>query len=273
MTNSTPYTLDGGSFSVLENATFTGEGLMDAVKPGEKRLLSYAADLALLVDAKQDPAGPERVTSVRIAKGVMIFQREYRETRTYTVRNQDVKARMLVVEHPNRPGWQLVGTTKPDETAPSVYRFRVPVAATSSATLRVDEVRPVESTYQVSAVTDEQLTLFVSQRTLTPEVEQALRAVMAKKAEIAAVGSEISAFNGETSQIARDQDRLRENLKALKGSAEEKNLVTRYTRQLDAQETRLDQIKRELVDREAKQKKLQGELDTLVQALSFDGRK
>jgi hypothetical protein len=273
VTNTTPFTLDGGSFSVLEDATFTGEGLMDAVKPGEKRLLSYAADLALLVDTKQDPSGPERVSSVRIARGVMIFQREYRDKRTYTVRNQDAKTRMLVVEHPNRPGWKLVSTTKPDETAPSVYRFKVPVAAKSTATLAVEEIRPVESTYQVSAVTDDQLTQFVSQRTLTPEVEQALRAVMAKKAEMAAVAAEINARNSETNQIFQDQERLRENLKALKGSAEEKNLVTRYTRQLDEQETRLDLIKREIADREAKRRVLQGELDTLVQALSFDGRK
>ena len=93
LTNATPYTLDGGAFSVLEEATFTGEGLMDPVKPGEKRLLSYAADLALLVDARQDAADPERVTSLRIARGVMIMQRELREKRTYTVRNEDSKAR------------------------------------------------------------------------------------------------------------------------------------------------------------------------------------
>jgi len=273
ITNSTPYTLDGGSYSVLEQATFTGEGLMDAIKPGEKRLLSYAADLALLVDMKQDSAGPERVSTVRIAKGVIVFQREYRDKRTYTVRNEDAKSRVLVIEHPNRAGWKLVGTAKPDETAPSVYRFRVPVASKSTATLAVEEVRPVESIYQVSAVTDEELKLFSSQRALTPEVEQALRVIMSKKAEIATVASEINARNNESTQIFRDQERLRENLKALKGSAEEKNLVTRYTRQLDEQETRLDVIKRDIATLETKRKGLQSELDVLIQALSFDGRK
>ncbi|MEI6668158.1 MAG: hypothetical protein WCP29_08375 [Acidobacteriota bacterium] len=272
LTNTTPFTLDGGSFSVLEAATFTGEGLVEAIKPGEKRLLSYAADLALLVDAKQDSVGPERVSSVRIARGVMIFQREYRDKRTYAVRNEDAKARMLVIEHPNRSGWKLVSAVKPDETAPSVYRFRVPVAAKSSATLLVEEVRPVESSYQVSSVTHDQIAVFVSQRTLTPEIEQALRAVIAKKGEIASVTTDVNARNDETTQVFKDQERLRENLKALKGSAEEKNLVTRYTRQLDEQETRLDAIKREIADLEAKRRKLQGELDAMVQALSFDGR-
>ncbi len=51
--NTSDLTLDGGSFNVLEGDAFAGEGLMDAIKPGEKRLLSYAADLGVLVDAKQ----------------------------------------------------------------------------------------------------------------------------------------------------------------------------------------------------------------------------
>ena len=79
--NATANTLDGGAFSVLEDGTFTGEGLMDAVKPGERRLLSYASDLALLVDSRQEAPEPERVTSVRIARGVMVIQREYRDNR------------------------------------------------------------------------------------------------------------------------------------------------------------------------------------------------
>ena len=36
--------------------------------------------------------------------------------------------------------------------------------------------------------------------------------------------------------IDKDQGRLRENMKALKGSPEEKALLQRYTKQLDSQE-------------------------------------
>jgi hypothetical protein len=241
------------------------------VKPGEKRLLSYAADLALLVDAKQDAAGPERVTSLRISRGVMVVQRELREKRTYTIRNEDTKARTLVIEHPNRAGWKLTSAVKPDETAPNAYRFRVQAPPRASASLVVEEQRQLSSSYQVTSVTDDQLALLVQQRALTPEVEQALRAVMAKKAELAAVNGEIGARKQETDQIFRDQERLRENLKALKGSAEERSLVGRYTRQLDEQETRLDAIRREIADREARRAKLQAELDAMIQSLPAGG--
>lgn len=271
LTNSTPFTLDGGSISVLEDATFTGEGLLDPVKPGEKRILSYASDLALLVDVKSEASTPERVTRVRIARGLLITQREYRDKRTYTVRNEDSKARTLVIEHPNRGGWQLLSTTKPDETAPNVYRFKVPVAPKSTASLTVDEMRAAETTYRVSNVDDTQLALLVQQQALTPEAEQALRSVLAKKNEIAVVAAEIETRNAEVRQIFEDQGRLRENLKALGGRTEEKSLVARYTRTLDEQENRLAALKREIAEREGRRQKLQAELDALVQGLAFGG--
>lgn len=154
--------------------------------------------------------------------------------------------------------------TKPEETAPSAFRFRVQVAATSTATLTVEEMRPAETTYQVANLNDDQVALFVRQRALSPEAEKALRAVLAKKAEIAAVAGEISARNAEVERIFKDQERLRENLKALGTRAEERTLVSRYTRQLEEQETRLDALTREIAEYEARRKQLQGELERMI---------
>jgi hypothetical protein len=49
----------------------------------------------------------------------------------------------------------------------------------------------------------------------------------------------------ELDAINRDQGRIRENMKTLKGSAEEKDLVQRYTRQLNSQEDRLATLNKE----------------------------
>ena len=88
--NTSDLTLDGGSFNVLEGDAFAGEGLMDPVKPGEKRLLSYAADLGVLVDAKQK-ADNQRVTKVIIAHGTMTQSTQERQENTYTIRNRDAR--------------------------------------------------------------------------------------------------------------------------------------------------------------------------------------
>jgi hypothetical protein len=47
--NKSKLTLDAGSFSIFESGEFAGEGLLDPIHPGEKRLLSYAADQAVRV--------------------------------------------------------------------------------------------------------------------------------------------------------------------------------------------------------------------------------
>jgi hypothetical protein len=50
--------------------------------------------------------------------------------------------------------------------------------------------------------------------------------------------------------IVDDQNRLRENMKALRGSPEEKALLQRYTKQLDDQETRLDSLRKKIQETE-----------------------
>src|SRR6266849_2784280 len=125
--NASSLTLDGGSFSVLDSNTFAGEGLMEAIKPGERRLLSYATDLGLLVDTKLD-SGRERVTRVRIYRGTMTTTSEEREKKTYIVRNEDTTPRTLVIEHPARPEWKLAEDgPNPEEKALGLYRFRMSV--------------------------------------------------------------------------------------------------------------------------------------------------
>jgi len=54
--NTSGMTLDAGSFNVLDEGTFAGEGMLDAVRPGEKRLISYAADPALRIQVEEQSA-------------------------------------------------------------------------------------------------------------------------------------------------------------------------------------------------------------------------
>jgi len=56
----------------------------------------------------------------------------------------------------------------------------------------------------------------------------------------------------ELKAIFDDQQRLRENMKSLKGTAEEKALTQRYTQQLNEQENRLEVLRKEKEQLEAK---------------------
>ena len=59
-------------------------------------------------------------------------------------------------------------------------------------------------------------------------------------------------------------------MKALRGGAEEKQLLQRYTRQLDQQETRLETLQAEMARATADVERVRKELAALISTVSFD---
>ena len=108
LTNASGLTLDGGSMAIVDANAFAGEGLIESLKPGERRLVSYASDLAVLVGVRSAGA-PTRISRVRVRDGILMQDSEERATWTYSVRNEDATSRTVVIEHPTRDGWKLDG--------------------------------------------------------------------------------------------------------------------------------------------------------------------
>jgi hypothetical protein len=269
LTNTSGLTLDGGSFSVLEEETFAGEGIFDPIRPGEKRLVSYATDLELGVGSSAASA-PQRVTRVRISHGVITQVSEVRENKTYTFRNEESTPRIVIVEHPVRPDYELRGAARPEETTAGWMRFRVHVEPKQTATLTIEESRSVETTVALTNIADNQVDLFVRERSVNKTVEDALRRILTQKKAIDDLDQQTSAREEEAMKIFDDQQRLRENMKALKGSADEKALLQRYTRQLGDEEDRLETLRKGSQQLEAQHEAAQAELDRLIENLSLD---
>jgi hypothetical protein len=267
--NSSGLTLDSGTFNIIDNNTFAGEGLIDPLKPQERRLLSYAVDQGVRVEhANRLENRP--VTRVQITHGVMIQRQEQRDHQTYTIRNTDSEAREVVIEHPVRQGWKLPADLKPEETSASFYRFRVTAKPNDTATLKVDEVKPLETRYALSNITNAQIALWTNENLIKPETLQALQKIIQQKNEIAGLEREIESRKAQISSIDQDQQRLRENMKALKGSPEEKALLQRYTRELNEQEDKLQAVRTEIAAREQQRDKSREQLDKMMQEMTLD---
>jgi len=269
--NTSGETLDGGTFNILEQDSFAGEGIMDMVHPGERRLLSYAADKAVHV-ARGDEGGARTTTRVTIVKGMMTIYREQRDVTTYTIRNADSAPRQVIVEHPIRSGWKLTGSAKPEESGATHYRFRVAVQPGKTEKLTIEEGRPEASRINVSGLSDAQVTTYAQEGTVRAPLDASLRKIIAKRSEVSDIEQQIKAKQLEREAIDRDQARLRENMKALRGSAEEKALLQRYTKQLDAQEDQLATLQKQTEDLKAKRAALQAGLDAMVMEIQIDER-
>jgi hypothetical protein len=268
--NTSGQVLDSGSFNVLEADTFAGEGILETIHPEERRLLSYAGDAAVHVKHSEE-SSEKPFSRVRIAKGIMQLTKEQRNVKKYTIRNADTEARQVIVEHPAQEGWVLTGATpKPEETTESYHRFRVAVDPGKTAELTVESVHPEEATYELTNLDDDEVALLVQQKRATPAMQQAFDRILKQKEKIENLSNQIAERKRESDQIAADQTRIRENMKALKGTSEEKALLQRYVGQLDAQESRLAALRQESSDLAAQQNQARAELDRMILELSVD---
>jgi len=267
--NTSPLTLDAGSLSIVDGGAFAGEGLIDPIKPGERRLVSYASDLGVQVSPRRVD-GPTRIVRVTMAKGVVTQESQQRRRRSYTARNDNRDARVVLIEHPVTAGWKLASTPAPEETTASSYRFTLAVPAGQAATLDVDETSDGSVRYSVGEFDGNRLAFLVQGGGNRAALEQALAPVTAKRAELALAEQEVDRREAETASIEQDQNRLRENMKALKDSTAERRLLNRYAGQLEAQETRLDTLKRELVTFLERRERLQAELADAIAKVTLD---
>jgi hypothetical protein len=269
LNNTSGVEFDAGSFNILEEGTFAGEGVLDPLRPGEKRLISYAADPAVGIKLEEHPT-EKPFSRIQIIKGTMIMTKEERETRTYLISNSDAAARDVIIEHPVRPEWKLADGVKPEETTASLQRFRVKVEPKAGAQLVVEEYHPLATRVELSDVSDDEITLLTEQRRMTPALKQAIKRVLDQKGVIDALDVQIKSRQQEVGSITADQGRIRENMKALKGSPEEKALLQRYTHQLDVQEDRLAALRGQIADLTVKRQQAADQLDKILAEISLD---
>lgn len=269
VTNSSNLTLDRGSFAIIEDGQFGGQGLLDPIHPNERRLLSYAADQAVRVttDHTNDT---RRVQHLSLSQGVLKeITTEIAEIE-YLVKNAAPEARTVIVEHPVRNGWTLDSDPKPSETTPATYRFRVETKGNETVRLHIGERHTLNQYYRLVNTSDEQLTLILRNAKASPALLAQLEPVFAAKRGVFALDQQIQAKQQNINDITTDQKRLRENLAALKSSAEERTLTKRYTDELNAQEDQLATLNKDLAALKQQRQAAQTDLNAKIEALTFD---
>ena len=268
--NTSGQVLDAGSFNVLEADTFAGEGVLETIHPDERRLLSYAGDAAVHVKYT-DESSDKPYSRIRILKGVMTLTKQQRAASKFTIHNADTDSRQVIVEFPTQQGWSLApGTPQPEESSESFYRFRVPVEAGKTGELTVETIHPEQETYELTNLDDDEITLLVQQQRMTPAMKQAFDGLLKQKEKIGGITAQINQRKQESDQITADQNRIRENMKALKGSSEEKTLLQRYVSQLDSQENRLATLRKEATEFTAQQNAASTELDRMIEEVNLE---
>jgi hypothetical protein len=268
--NTSALTLEGGSLTVIDGNAYAGEALIERLKPGEERFISFAVDLGTLVTTRvKDNREPAFL--IKAVKGALQVHYYQTDRKVYTITNQTDRPRIVFVEHPIRERWKLSDDTlKPYETSASVYRFRVELKPRATVELPVAEQLALMDSYVLLNLTRNDIELFVSRRYIDETTRAALEKIIEIKSRIAAVDARVAAADREAAEIAADQARLRENIKALSKETEARQLIARYVAKATEQETRIEQITSEKREAAAERARLQVELDAAIRAFDLD---
>ncbi|MBS1786481.1 MAG: carboxypeptidase regulatory-like domain-containing protein [Acidobacteria bacterium] len=273
LTNTSGLTLESGPVTIIENDTYAGEALTARIKPNEKRFITYAIDLGCRVSVKEDEAN-ERATMAQFINGEMRVHYKQSKATTYTLTNLTDRAKTVYVEHAydKDSNWQLVKTVKPAETTDNFYRFKVAVPPNASTQLIVTEELPDITNFTISNVTTNDIEIYAKANYLTPQMKQALESVVETKMQISSLNRQIAEKRLEITSIMRDQERMRDNLKAMGKSEEEKQLVQRYVSKIAQGEDQLERLRAEEKKLTEEKDSRQNQLEDRIRKLAMEHR-
>lgn len=267
LTNSTGKTLDGGPITVFDANSYAGEALVETVRAGDKRLISYAVDLGTRITTQFD-SSHDFIREIHVNRGTLTARSAVQETKTYTVRNVDAKAKTLLIEHPERPGYKLLNQ-KPTETTGNAYRFEVKLAPNATEKFPVSEERVYDNSFAVSSLSPDSLLVYVQNKAIPDKGRQQLQSILDQKRQIAANDGEIRATENEQNEAIHDQERIRQNIISLNNVNGQSEQVQTYSRQLAAQEKQLAAIRDRLSAARKTKTVLEAGLKTLIEHLEF----
>lgn len=262
--NTSKETFDGGSFSIFENGEFAGEGLLDPIHPGEKRLLSYAVDQAVKVH-RSGFADTRVLRRVSMHQGVMVETTSEVTQSTYTVTSAADEARTVIVEHTRKPGATLDSEIKPSETTSTAYRFRVSVEPRQSVKLKIGERAMLSETVRIGpeySAND----FLATMGKYSPALEEKLHPLIVGESALNDLDGKVEVNAAKQKALAADEKRDRENVTTLKGNQAAK----RFVDELNNDEDQIEAARKEQSLLEQQRDSARLHVQAILAQLSFD---
>ncbi len=267
ITNSAGATLDGGAITIYDAGAYAGEALVETIKAGDKRLISYAVDLGTRITTAFDSSSKLQ-REFHFRRGVLTTKTAQREVKTFTIRNVDPTAKKIILEHPVRQQYTLL-SDKPAETTASAYRFEVDVTPDATRKFEIIEEHVYSQSQAVTNLSYQQLSSWVNNKDLDPAGREKLGRIADLKRQIADAQAEQQRVEQEIQALSEDQNRLRGNISTLRAVAGQEQQVQGYSSRLAQQEGSLVALRDRQAELRRRAGELEGQLNTLIETLEF----
>jgi hypothetical protein len=267
LTNDGAGALDGGAITVYDRGGYGGEGMMETVKPGDKRLVSYAVDLGTRITSAFR-SDSKTLSELHARNGLLLTKTLNRERKTFTIRNVDERPKTLWIEHEVEPGFEPVGLQPTEKTA-DAWRFEAELepGATSEVELIFEQVE--DNQIYLSNMQAERLRYYVNNPDYDETARRKLEEIAKRLDAYAALEAREMQLEDELDKVEEAQDRLRQNIATLNAIAGQGERVQQMADQLSANEERIGALEAEIKAVEAQLEASDEEIEQALEMLAF----
>ncbi len=224
-------------YDTTATAPYAGDARLGGVPAGESRLVSYAQDLRTTAEWQHDDE--VTIAGLTAASGVLSVDERTRSLVHVTLVGPALESRQVLLEIPKPPGGMIAdGFPKPAEETASGWRF--------AADLKPGEIKRL--TIAIDRIDQQTITILddgdavaamLDLHGATDAARAALKRITDLRTQEAARTAERDALASQQEAVDTDEQRVRSNLAAV-GTGDA--IRARLLRQLDADETRHDQL-------------------------------
>lgn len=212
LVNTTGIKLPQGPVTVYDGGIYAGDALLDYTNLNEKRFISYGEDLAVSIMSELSSAKENR--GVKIAKGLLTFNKAQQYEKKYHLKNSDSKEKTIIIEHKMRPDTILKQPLTYEERTSDAYRFTIVGAGNKETLFSVKEEQALEERFTLLNLTTDAYLSYSSNTNIPEKIKTALIKAANFKQALTQSQEELSVLEKELTAQERVQERLRLNIEA-----------------------------------------------------------
>lgn len=263
--NSTDLHLQQGPITVFEGDEYAGDAQIADIPPGSTRLITYAMDLDTEVVA-EEPDEANVLERMTISQGQLVLRKRSTRKTNYLVKNSGSHPKTILIEQPIGEPWEVV-VPKPTERTRSLYRFAVIAEPGKPVTEKIVETMNQTERFIIQNFDIERTSFYIRSDKASPQVREVLQKFLQRRQALSELTAVRSAIESEIQAATVDQQRLRDNLKAL---GETDALHQRYVQKLAASEDALEKLKPELAAAQAEETAYKKEFEKSMAEVSAE---
>jgi len=271
ITNNTKLTLETGPVTIIYDDNLAGEAIIPFLNKDDTRLLNYAVEQAVIVIHEQKTQNLS-VHRVKFGGGYSYEYYYTNSTTIYKIRNKTEEEKELYLDHPKSSGFKIVEKPVDPEETPNYWRFKITLKPKDAINFKLKERKEnYSSNYLWNYNKDDffkRIGFYVKQKFINPGLEEKLIAVAELIQNLNDFRTMTEKLNSERNLMTDEQVRLRENITVLGDDSQSISLKERYIKKLNNQESRFEEIKKELDILEKKIKELNKEVGEKMNLLT-----